>query len=149
MNWIQNAACSFRMFYRSCLRQDRLFTFIHHYASREVRCGMLMKDCKAHINYLKLSYFLHSSLMVWSHIFRGCSQGGKLTYGTTLCTFKLCNLQVSIYTGDLILFVSASYGPAYWSTHHLLYLPSLCSLWYEDSHLYPLLLLPRLPVTCH
>ena len=35
-NGIQKAACSFRMFERSCLRQRRLFTFVHHYASREI-----------------------------------------------------------------------------------------------------------------
>ena len=48
---------SFRMFERSCLRQRRLITFVHHYASREVSCGMLTKVCKARINYFKHSCF--------------------------------------------------------------------------------------------
>ena len=26
--------------------------------------------------------------MVWSHIFTGCSQGGKVTFGNMLCTFR-------------------------------------------------------------
>ena len=42
-NWIQNAACSFRMFERSCLWQRRLFTFVRHYASCEVSCGIFTK----------------------------------------------------------------------------------------------------------
>ena len=33
---------------RSCFRQHRLFTFVCHYASREVICGMLTKVCRAH-----------------------------------------------------------------------------------------------------
>ena len=32
------------------------------------------------------SCFLHYPLMVLSHIFTGCSQGGKVTFGDTLCT---------------------------------------------------------------
>ena len=47
------------MFERSCLQQYRLFTFVRHYASREVSCGMLTKVCRALINYLKLLRFLH------------------------------------------------------------------------------------------
>ena len=88
IHWIPKAACSFRMFERLCLRQRRLFTFIRHYASREVSCGMLTKVCRARIIYLKLSCFLHYPLTVWSHLFTGCSQGGKVTFGNTLCTFK-------------------------------------------------------------
>ena len=84
----KKAACSFRMFERSCLWQRRLFTFVRHYASHEVSCGMLPKVCKALINYLKHLCFLHYPLSVWSHIFTGCSQGGKVTFGNTLCTFK-------------------------------------------------------------
>ena len=76
------------MFERSCLWQRRLFTFVHHYASREVSCGMLTKVCRARINYLKLSCFLHYPLTVWSHIFTRCSQGGKVTFRNTLCIFK-------------------------------------------------------------
>ena len=76
------------MFEWSCLQQRRLFMFVRHYASRQVSCGMLTKVCKAHINYLKRSCFLHYLLMVWSHIFPGCSQGGKVTVSNTLCTFK-------------------------------------------------------------
>ena len=30
----KKAACSFRIYERSCLRQRRLFTFVHHYAFR-------------------------------------------------------------------------------------------------------------------
>ena len=76
----KKAACSFRMFERSCLRQCRLFMFIRHYASCEVSCGMLTKVCKARMNYLKLLCFLHYPLTVWSHISTGCSQGGKVTF---------------------------------------------------------------------
>ena len=85
--WIQKATCSFRMFERSCLRQRRLFTFVRH-ASREVSCEMLTKVCRARINYLNLSCFLHYPHTVWSHIFTGCSHGGKVTFGNTLCTFN-------------------------------------------------------------
>ena len=53
-----NTACSFRMLDISGLRQRRLFTFVRHYASRKVSCGMLTKVCSACINYLKLSRFL-------------------------------------------------------------------------------------------
>ena len=45
-----------------CLK-DRAFnsfTFIRHYASRDVCCGMLTKVCRACINYLKLLCFLHN-----------------------------------------------------------------------------------------
>ena len=42
----------------------------------------------AHINYLKLSCFLHYPLTVWNHISTGCSQRVKVTFGNTLCTFK-------------------------------------------------------------
>ena len=87
------AACSFRMFKRSYLRQHRLFTFVRHYASREVSCGMLTKICRARIKYLKLSCFFHYPLTVWSHILTGCSQGGKVTLGNTLCTFNYHNLK--------------------------------------------------------
>ena len=76
------------MFERSYLRHQRLFMFVHHYASRKVSCGMLTKVCRARINYIKLSCFLHYPHMVWSHIFTGCSQGGKVIFGNTLCTFK-------------------------------------------------------------
>ena len=31
---------------------------------------------------------LCSFIMVWSHIFTGCSQGGKVTFRNMLCTFK-------------------------------------------------------------
>ena len=51
INSMQKAACSFRMFERSCLRLHRLFMFIRHYA---VICGMLTKVCRARINYLNL-----------------------------------------------------------------------------------------------
>ena len=60
----KKAACGFRMFERSSLRQHRLFTFVRHYASREVSYGMLTKVCRARINYLKLSCFLHYLLTV-------------------------------------------------------------------------------------
>ena len=76
------------MFERSCLRQRRLFTFSHHYASHEVSCGML-KKVRGQLNYLKLSCFLHYPLTVWSHIFTGCCQGGKVTFGNKLCTFNI------------------------------------------------------------
>ena len=81
INWIQK---------RLCLWQRRLFMFVHHYASHEVSYGMLTKVCRARINYLKLWCFLHYPLTVWSYIFTGCSQGGKVTFGYMLCTFKLC-----------------------------------------------------------
>ena len=68
INWIQTAACSFRMFERPYF--------------------MLTKVCRARINYLKLLSFLRYLLTVWSHIFTQCSQGGKVTLGNTLCTFK-------------------------------------------------------------
>ena len=72
------------MFERSCLRQRRLFTFVRHYSSREVSCGMLTKACRGRINYLKISCFLlKHPLTVWSHIFTGCSQGGKVTFGNS------------------------------------------------------------------
>ena len=71
------------------LEDYRLFTFVHHYAYREVSCGMLPKVCKARINSLKLLCFLHYLLTVRSYIFTRCSQGGKVTFGNTLCTFKV------------------------------------------------------------
>ena len=40
-------------------RQRSLFTFVRHYTSRGVSCGMLTKVCRARINYLKLSCFLY------------------------------------------------------------------------------------------
>ena len=84
----KKAACSVRMFERSCLWQRRLFTFVRHYASHEVSSGMLTKVCRARINYLKLLCFLHYLLTVWRHIFIGCSQGGNVTFGNTWCTVK-------------------------------------------------------------
>ena len=53
------------MFDRSYLRQRRLFTFIRHYASRKVSCGMLTKVCRARINYLKLSPCVFSIIHSW------------------------------------------------------------------------------------
>ena len=47
-----------------------------------------IKVCAGRITYLKLSCFLHYRLTVWRHIFAGCSQGRKLTFGNILCTFK-------------------------------------------------------------
>ena len=64
INEYKKDACGFRMFERLYLRQRRLFTFVRHYASREVSCGMLTKVCRARINYFKLSRFLHYSLTV-------------------------------------------------------------------------------------
>ena len=49
---------------------------------------MLTKVCMACINFLKLLCFLHYLLMMWSHIFTGCSQGGKVTFWNMLCTFN-------------------------------------------------------------
>ena len=46
-------------------------------------------NCRARINYLKPSCLLHYPLTVWSHNFTGCSQGGEVTFGNTLCTFKI------------------------------------------------------------
>ena len=46
--------------------------------------GLFWKVCAAHINYLEISWFLHYPLTVWSHIFPGCNQGGKVTFGNTL-----------------------------------------------------------------
>ena len=80
----KRAACSFRMFERSYLWQRRLFKFVCHYASLEVSCAMLSNVCRACINCLKLSCFLHFPLTVWSHIFTGCSQEWKVTLGNTL-----------------------------------------------------------------
>ena len=76
-------ACSFRMFEILYLRQCRMFTFVHHYASRDVSCGMSTKVCRACINYLNLSCFLLYTLTVWS-------RGRKVTFGNTLCTFNFC-----------------------------------------------------------
>ena len=53
-----------------------------------VSCAMFTKVCAAHVNYLKLSCFLLYPLTVWCHIFTGCSQGGRVTFGNTLCTFN-------------------------------------------------------------
>ena len=50
--------------------------------------GLFWKVCASRINYLEISWFLHYPLNVWSHIFTGCSQGGKVTFGNTLSTFK-------------------------------------------------------------
>ena len=60
----------------------------------EISCGMLTKVCRVCINYLKLLYFLNYPLMVWSHIFTGCSQGEKVTFGNTLWTFNILVLSV-------------------------------------------------------
>ena len=83
INWIQKSCLYFRMFERSCLRQRRLFTFVRHYDSCAVSCGMLTKVCKARINLFETLSFLHYSLTAWSHIFTGCNQGGKVTFGNT------------------------------------------------------------------
>ena len=88
INWIRKAACSFRMFERSGLPQHRLLTFFGHYASHEVSCGMLTKMCSTLINYLNLLCFLHFPFTVWSHIFTGCSQRGKVTFGNTIQNTK-------------------------------------------------------------
>ena len=46
-----------------------------------------------------ISWFLHYLLTVWSHIFTGCSQGGKLTFGNISCPFKDDgNLQILHWT---------------------------------------------------
>ena len=54
------------------------------------------KGFASHINYLKLSCFLLYPLTVWRHIFTGCSQGGMVTFGNTLCTFKNLNISIGI-----------------------------------------------------
>ena len=79
------------MFERSYFWPGRLFMFVHHYASGEVSCGMLTKVCESCINYLKLLCFLYYPLIliVWSHIFTGCSQGGKVTFRNTLTVMYL------------------------------------------------------------
>ena len=51
--------------------------------------AQLWNVVRAPVNYLKLSCFLHYPLTVWSHTFTGCSQGGKVTFGNTLYTFKI------------------------------------------------------------
>ena len=64
------------MFERLCLPQCRLFTFVCHYASREVSCRML-----THVS---------------SHIFIGCRHPMNATFGNTLlCTFKSHNVMYS------------------------------------------------------
>ena len=73
----------------SCLR--RLFTFLHHYASCKVSCGMLTKVCRACINFLKLSCFFCYPLMVWSYVFTIYSQGGKkVCFRNTFMGFLFC-----------------------------------------------------------
>ena len=76
------------MWKRLVLPARCLFRFIRYYSSHQVSCRMLTKVCRVPINYLKLLCFLHFPLTVWSHNFTGCSQGGKVTFGNTLCTFK-------------------------------------------------------------
>ena len=52
---------------------------------------MFTKVCLACINYLEISLFVHYPLTVWSHIFTGSSQGGKvisLILGDISWTFK-------------------------------------------------------------
>ena len=56
--------------------------------NRRVSSGCPTPLSAVNLTYLKLSCFLHSPLAVWSHIFTGCSQGGKVTFGNMLCTFK-------------------------------------------------------------
>ena len=77
-----------------------------HYPSREVSCGMLTKVCRARRNYLKLSCFLHYPLTAWNHIFTGCSQGGKVTFENTWCTFNNPGVESPLTSTPTIWLVS-------------------------------------------
>ena len=94
------------MFERSCLRQHRLFTFVRHYASSEVSCGMLTK---LYINSKLFETFVFSPLSAHCkfseqinsvNIFTGCSQGGKVPFENgfrnMLCSFKASGFNVSL-----------------------------------------------------
>ena len=50
---------------------------------------MLTNVCQAHINYLKLSCFLQYPLALGCHVFTGCSQVEKVTFGNALYTFNV------------------------------------------------------------
>ena len=81
----EKAACSLRMFKRLYLRQHRLFTVVRYYASHEVNCGMLTKSKVCRSVFSICAHIVN----LWSHIFTGCSQGGKVTFGNMLCTFNI------------------------------------------------------------
>ena len=65
--------------------QHILFTFVCHYASREVSCGILTKIWRAHELFETFVFSPFSAHGVKP----GCSQGGKVTFRNMLCTFKL------------------------------------------------------------
>ena len=75
-----------------------------------VSCAMFTKVWAAHINYLKLSCFLLYPLTVWRHMFTGCSQGGKVTFGNTLYTFKQGSHPISTTIQGDILKIKVSPG---------------------------------------
>ena len=81
--------------------------------SREVSCGMLTKVCRVCINYLKLSCFRHYALTVRSHIFTGCCQGGKVTFGYTLCTFNALRILIVrdciVFLIEILMVISPSF----------------------------------------
>ena len=54
------------------------------------------KVCVGRINYLKLLCFLLYPLTVWRHIFIGCSQGGKVTFGNILCPVNNIDSRVCV-----------------------------------------------------
>ena len=60
---------------------------------------MFTKVCVAHINHLEISWFLHYLFAVWSHIFTGCSQWGKVTFlilRNVSCAFNTSALDVRL-----------------------------------------------------
>ena len=80
-NEYSKAACSFRMFERSCLQQRRLFTFVRHYASREVSCGILIQMLGPHklfetflfspLSFHGLKPYFHRKYTLWDIVLSG------------------------------------------------------------------------------
>ena len=108
INWIQKKLLVFL----ECLK-DRAFN------SANCLRSFIIIVCKARINYLKLSFFLRYPLMVWSHIITWCSQGGKLSFANTLCTFKLlfCTA-ISLMSVEHIIWDLIKWIEAVWVFKH-------------------------------
>ena len=91
---LKDRAFHIRTVYVNCACPNGLVWRLGNPQFRKWSVGLFTNVCVGCINYLKLWCFLNYPLTVWSHIFTGCSQGGKLTFRNIVCTFKeFCWLQ--------------------------------------------------------
>ena len=59
--------------------------------------GLFWKVFTARTNCLEISWFLHYPLTVWSHVFTGFSQGGKLDWNTGVWLIDLILISYPVF----------------------------------------------------